>query len=231
MSISKRDCARENSVLPYRRWKMNSFDIDAAPQASSAEGTAASAAELQRLRESAEAEGHAAGKARGYEAGHEEGLREGREQGAAHGYADGFAKASTDAARLGEYLESMRHALDAVQEEVSDTLVALALEIAQQVVRAHVAHDARSIVAVVREVLAAEPALTGAPTLLVSPADMPIVDAHLRDEIEARGWSVQTDTSIQQGGCRARASSGEIDASIGTRWERVIAAIGKVSPW
>ena len=31
--------------------------------------------------------------------------------------------------------------------------------------------------------------------------------------------------------CRAQAGSGEVDAGIDTRWQRVAAALGKVSTW
>jgi flagellar assembly protein FliH len=80
-------------------------------------------------------------------------------------------------------------------------------------------------------VIAAEPALSGAPQLIVSPADLPVVEAYLMDELRARGWNVRTDPAIERGGCRAHAATGEVDASISSRWERVAAALGKVSTW
>jgi flagellar assembly protein FliH len=80
-------------------------------------------------------------------------------------------------------------------------------------------------------VLAAEPALVGAPALIVSPADLPVVEAYLMEELHTRGWTVRTDASVERGGCRAQAGSGEVDAGIDTRWERVAAALGKVSTW
>jgi flagellar assembly protein FliH len=98
-------------------------------------------------------------------------------------------------------------------------------------VRQHVTHDPAALIAAAREVLAAEPALAGAPQLIVNPADLPIVEAYLKNELETLGWNVRTDVAVERGGCRAQAATGEIDATLGTRWQRVVAALGKVSQW
>jgi len=98
-------------------------------------------------------------------------------------------------------------------------------------VRQHVQHDPTALIAAAREVLATEPALVGAPALIVSPADLPVVEAYLMEELQTRGWTVRTDPAVERGGCRAQAGTGEVDAGIDTRWERVAAALGKVSTW
>lgn len=222
MSDTRR--AGKGPVSAYQRWEMASFDPPPPPDPVEENRLAA---ELQRLRDEAHAQGlasgHVAGQALGYQAG--------LEQGHAQGFEKGRQDALAEAARLAGLAESFKAAIDGMQNELSETLVALALDIAQQVVRQHIAHDPAALVACAREVLTAEPALTGAPQLIVHPADLPVVEAYLKEQLEALGWSVRTDASIARGGCRALAGSGEIDASIGTRWERVAAALGKVSPW
>ncbi|GLU33991.1 flagellar assembly protein H [Trinickia caryophylli] len=214
----------KGQLSAYQRWEMASFDPPPPPDPVEENRLAV---ELQRLREEAHtqglASGHVAGQALGYQAGFE--------QGHAQGFEKGRQEALAEAARLAALAESLKSAIDGVQSELSETLVALALDIAQQVVRQHIAHDPAALVACAREVLAAEPALTGAPQLVVHPADLPVVEAYLKDELEALGWSVRTDPAMERGGCHALAASGEIDASIGTRWERVAAAVGKVSKW
>jgi flagellar assembly protein FliH len=185
------------------------------------------AAELERIRDAAHAQGlasgHVAGQALGYQAGFD--------QGHAQGFEKGRQEALAEAARLAGLADAFKAALAGAQNEMADSLVALALDIAQQVVRQHVAHDPAALVACAREVLGAEPALAGAPLLLVNPADLPIVEAYLKEELESLGWNVRTDAAIERGGCRAQAATGEIDATLGTRWERVAAALGKVSKW
>jgi len=227
MHMSNRNSAAKASISAYQRWEMASFDpVPPAPPNSEAD-EAAFEAELERLREAAHAQGiasgHVAGQALGYQAGYE--------QGHAQGFEQGRSEAREEAARLAALAETFKAALDGAQGAISETLVSLALDIAQQVVRQHVQHDPTALIAAAREVLAAEPALTGAPALIVSPADLPVVEAYLMEELQTRGWTVRTDPAVERGGCRAQAASGEVDAGIDTRWERVAAALGKVSTW
>ncbi|CAB3711205.1 flagellar assembly protein FliH [Burkholderia sp. OAS925] len=227
MHMSNRNSAAKATLSAYQRWEMASFDpVPPAPPNSEAD-EAAFEAELERLREAAHAQGiasgHVAGQALGYQAGYE--------QGHAQGFEQGRSEAREEAARLAALAETFKAALDGAQGAISETLVSLALDIAQQVVRQHVQHDPTALIAAAREVLAAEPALTGAPALIVSPADLPVVEAYLMEELQTRGWTVRTDPAVERGGCRAQAASGEVDAGIDTRWERVAAALGKVSTW
>jgi flagellar assembly protein FliH len=222
--MSERDPARGDGMSAYQRWEMASFDPVPPPDPAEEHDIEA---ELQRLRDAAHADGvasgHVAGQALGYQAGYEQGHVKGLEQ--------GRAEARKEAARVTALADSFTGALGAAQSEVSEVLIALALDIAQQVVRQHVQHDPTALLAAAREVIAAEPALSGAPHLVVSPTDLPVVEAYLMDELRTRGWNVRTDPAIERGGCRAQAATGEVDATIGSRWERVAGALGRVSTW
>jgi len=58
-----------------------------------------------------------------------------------------------------------------------------------------------------------------------------LVETHLKGELEAAGWTVRADATVARGGCIASAASGELDATLSTRWERVIKALGRNDPW
>jgi flagellar assembly protein FliH len=214
------------SLTAYQRWEMASFD-PAPPQPEEPLDEHAFEAELQRLRDTAHAQGvasgHVAGQALGYQAGFD--------QGYAQGFEKGRADAHAEAARLTALAEAFKSALTGVEAQLAENLVELALDIAQQAVRHHVTHDPTALLDAAREVLAAEPALTGAPALIVHPADLPIVEAYLQAELTRGGWTVRTDATLERGGCRAQAATGEVDATLKTRWERVAAALGKVNTW
>src|SRR6188768_1086713 len=128
--MSERDPAREG-VSAYQRWEMASFDPVPPPEPVDEHDFEA---ELQLLRDAAHAEGvatgHVAGQALGYQAGYEQGHAKGLEQ--------GRAEAHKEAARVTAIADTFTGALGAAQNEVSEALVALALDIAQQVVRQHV---------------------------------------------------------------------------------------------
>ncbi|HKU00435.1 MAG TPA: flagellar assembly protein FliH [Paraburkholderia sp.] len=212
----------------YQRWEMASFDPPPPPPPPpTPDETAAFEAELQCVRDAAHqqglASGHVAGQALGYQAGYDQGHKQGFEQ--------GREEARAQARQLAQLAQQFADALTTVEAGVADSLVELALDIAQQVVRQHVQHDPTALLAAAREVLAHEPQLAGSPQLVVSPADLPVVEAYLMEELQTRGWTVRTDAALERGGCRAQAASGEADAAIGTRWERVAAALGKARPW
>ena len=44
-------------------------------------------------------------------------------------------------------------------------------------------------------------------------------------------WKVVEDPQIERGGCRLETPSTEIDATLETRWRRVIASLGRDDPW
>ncbi|WP_158907297.1 flagellar assembly protein FliH [Burkholderia sp. L27(2015)] len=204
----------------YERWEMASFDpVPPAPPAP-VEIPDPYLGELAQRREQAHHEGYAAGLIEGHAAGHATGYDQGR--------ALGLAEAEAQAASLQHIAASFKHALVGVDAEMAEHLVALAFDIARQVVRQDVVIDPTVILAAAREVIATEPTLTGAPHLLVNPADLPVVEAYLKDDLLAEGWTVRADLTVERGGCRAHAVSGEIDATLPTRWERVAAAIGRV---
>ena len=222
MSDSASD--RVGTLTAYQRWEMASFDPPPPPPPpDDAAAAAAPLAPGQPRVGGAPPAGHVEGQALGYQAGFEQG----REQ----GFEAGQAEAREQAAQLAALAASFREAVSSVEHDLASDLAQLALDIAQQVVRQHVKHDPAALVAAVRDVLAAEPALSGAPHLAVNPADLPVVEAYLQDDLDTLGWNVRTDASIERGGCRAHAATGEVDATLPTRWQRVAAAIGKVSTW
>jgi flagellar assembly protein FliH len=218
------DAAKKARMSAYQRWEMASFDP--VPIDRSGADQAALEKHLRRVRDEAHAQGlasgHVAGQAMGYKAGYDQGYEQGVEEG---------RDARAEATRLAQMADTFKIALQAADAVVAEALTALALDIAQQVVSQHLTLDPTAVLAVARSVIAAEPALAGAPYLTVNPADLPIVEAYLLEELQAAGWSVRTDPDIERGGCRAHAASGEVDATNVMRWERVAAALGRSQPW
>ncbi|WP_455288579.1 flagellar assembly protein FliH [Cupriavidus necator] len=178
---------------------------------------------LDAMREGARKEGYAQGYTQGQTQGYGDGHRE--------GYARGLETARTEAAQLQALAANFRGALNGVDEQVSRALVSLALDVARQLVRTAVAEDPSVLLPAVRELLTSEPALCGAPSLLLHPDDVALVETHLRGELDAAGWTVRADPTVARGGCIASAASGERDATLPTRWTRVVKALGRDDAW
>ncbi|RDK07033.1 flagellar assembly protein FliH [Cupriavidus lacunae] len=214
----------------WQRWQMGSLDPrDTEPP----EALAAMPAEpapppidfeaLDAMREGARKEGYAQGYTQGQTQGYGDGHRE--------GYARGLEAARNEAAQLQALASNFRSALGGVDDQVARALVSLALDVARQLVRSTLAEDPSVLLPAVRELLTSEPALSGSPRLLLHPDDVALVEAHLHGELAAAGWTVRADPSVARGGCIASAASGERDATLPTRWTRVVKALGRDDPW
>ncbi len=214
----------------WQRWEMTSIaqEVIAASAATTTEPVAAppasasliEEAELERLRLEARQKGESEGREQGFALGHGE------------GYAAGLCLAQEQAQSLRTLLQALPAALRCAEHEVADDVLALALDIARQLVRQTLAIEPQTILPLVRELLHAEPALNGTPRLLLNADDAVLVQQHLADDLQLAGWRIRTDLSITRGGCRVHAASGALDATLETRWERVAAALGRsaVSP-
>jgi len=123
--------------------------------------------------------------------------------------------------------QALPAAMQQAQTSIADDLLALALDIARQVLGQALAAEPQAILAVVHELLHAEPSLSGAPQLLLHPDDAALVKEFLADDLQAAGWRIRTDAHIERGGCRVTAHSGERDATMQVRWERVSAALAR----
>ncbi|EON11861.1 flagellar assembly protein FliH [Pandoraea sp. SD6-2] len=207
----------------WQRWEMASFDPPPPPpppqpKAPSPLEDPALVEQIAAWREAARAEGHA----QGYAAGQAEGY--------AAGQAAGQHEVDARAAQLANIAHGFGAAVNAIDREVSEPLLGLALDIARQALRQTLTIRPETLLPIVRELLSNDP-LTGSPRLLLNPDDVALIEAHVGVELRAAGWSVRADPTIERGGCKAEAASGEVDATVGTRWQRVMAALGKDLPW
>jgi len=163
------------------------------------------------------------------QAGEAEGFRQGYALGHAQGRDKALAEVHAEAVQLRALALALPQALRGAEQDIAAGLLALALDIARQVLGQALALNTDAILPVVRELLQAEPALSGAPQLVLHPDDAALVREHLAEDLQAAGWRIRTDAACQRGGCRVLAASGEQDASLPSRWERVTAALVKTA--
>lgn len=223
----------------YQRWEMTSFG-DERPSAvaarEAAERVRAQAAraaatpvapppawpteaELAALREQARADGHA------------EGLAAGRAEGRAEALALGQAETGRALAQLRDVAEAFGAALADADQRVANAVLELALQLAQAMLKAALPARPELILPLVREAIAALPALQLPAQLMLHPDDAAAVRAGLGDELTQDGWRVVDDPHIGRGGCRISTASNEVDAEAGARWQRLCHALGADLAW
>jgi len=178
--------------------------------------------ELRKLREQARQEayeeGLKSGRDEGYQAGLEQGLAAGREQGLTE-YNQQLEQAL---APLSELIKAADEALLGVETHLSESLLQLALTVGRQLAGEALAANPEHILALIRDILHEDLMLTEKPVLLLHPEDLKLTQQHLEQEIAAIGWKLRGDERLERGGCRLLSADGELDATIETRWQRII---------
>lgn len=186
----------------------------------------------------AQAQAREQGHQQGFAIGHAQGLQEGLAQGRAQALAELQAQAQTQACaelqaqarHLAQLAQGLIAALAQAEDALAQDLLDLALVLARQVLARELALDPTLMLPLVRGLLQAEPALVGQPQLLLHPEDLDLVREHLAEELQAAGWQLRADAGMARGGCLVRAATGEIDARLDTRWQRVAAALAGQAP-
>ena len=195
----------------FELWKFDSLADPAAGRSSrNAPKQPDQAEAFGALREAARAEGHAAGFAAG------------------HAEARGLVE--QEAQRLRGLLTTFGEALDSLQDEVGAAALGLALDVARQVLRDEISGHPESMLPGIREALDLGGSNANA-QLVLHPADAGFVREHLNDLLNAGQWRIVEDNSIGAGGCKVVTTSGSIDATLSTRWRRVVSALGSNDAW
>ncbi len=215
--MSTSDESNEGSLTAWERWELASFDSPgfhaAAPNAG-ADGTtqsdsASTQDEIERLRLQAQE----AGRTAGYSA----------------GYAEGQNKARTEATRFAGMAARLEAALNEFDQQVSDDLLALALEVARQVVRQSIAVKPEMLLETLRQALAQMP--HPHTTISINPEDASLLRSYLGDQLTHAGHRLHEDPRIQRGGCIVEAGGSQIDATVSTRWKRIVESLGCTTEW
>jgi flagellar assembly protein FliH len=197
-----------NGLTAWERWELASFDVDSpAPASQQPEAATATVdpAELIRLREEARKEGYQAG------------------------YGAGQAAAQAEARRLANAATNLEQALTEFDQQVADELLALATEIARQVVQEEITARPDIIVKVVHQALAELPHQHA--TIFLHPDDASLLRSYAGDALAHAGHRIMEDAQLTPGDCILESGSSQTDATLSTRWRRVIETLGIANAW
>lgn len=215
-------------LATYQRWEMGAFEQTgtAQPIGSCVErqedehATAVilpTVEQIERIHQEAHQGGYAAGYEAGHKAGHEDGYRTGHE------------RSSVEAARLQDLLSSFQRALADADRAIGNDLLALALDLARQMVRDALRVKPELVLAVVRESIRYESVFSQPPQLILHPDDAALVREHLDHELN--DCTIHTDPQLERGGCRVRMGHSQVDATLPARWQRIGQALGQNGSW
>lgn len=151
--------------------------------------------------------------------------------GYAAGQAEGSSQAQATAAKLATVLDNVTQAVAGIEQQIADQLLTLAIEIANQVMRQSLRLQPELILPLVREAVTALHPHHGQPQLFLHPDDAVLVRERLGDQLAHGNWRIIDDTTLTAGGCRVELGASEVDATVETRWRRIVEAIGVSPEW
>lgn len=153
------------------------------------------------------------------------------DEGYQSGYRAGQAAVKATAQRLEEMLASAGSSIGLIEERLAGELLDFALELAKHVVRAELQTNREAIMPVAREALSALSDEARALQILAHPTDADLLRTHLAEDIARSGWRIVEDHRMQPGGMRVLSTAGDVDATLGTRWRRALATLGRDQEW
>lgn len=166
--------------------------------------------EIERIHEEARASGYAVGLIEGKSAGEKLALE----------------IVESKAQEFAALIANLEHALSEFDQSVAEQLLALAMETAAQITRGSISAKTDILLPVIQEAIAMLPLHHTHVIIRLNPADANNVKTYLGEQFSQTGTQIIEDSSISTGGCLLQAGASEVDASIETRWKRVLETIG-----
>lgn len=160
---------------------------------------------------------------------HDEGFQKGKDEGYQAGFKEGQKKAASEAQRLGKLAGKLDDALKALDEAIADEVLALAVELAREVIRQEITARPEALLDVVRAALAQLPHQHAA--IYLHPEDASLLRSYLGDQLTHAGHRIHEDFKLSRGDCILEAGSSQVDGTVAVRWRRVIAGLGIESAW
>lgn len=154
---------------------------------------------------------------------------EARKDGYAAGYDEGTARGRIEAMQFHGLVESLETSLTRLDQEVADEILALATELARQMVRHTLALRPESVVELIREALLQLPQAHA--LIHINPDDLAMAKEYLGEHLAHAGHRLIEDSTLTRGGVRIEAAGSQIDATVQTRWRRVMDNLSRNIPW
>lgn len=182
-------------------------------RAAKAESGLLTAAQVDEIRQAAHTEG--------YEQGHKEGLAFGHREGLETGRADLQDRVE----RMDALLTTLDRPFERLDQQVENEIVSLVINMVRQLLRREVKLDHRQIVGVVREALGVLPVSARNIRVVLHPDDAELVrQAYTLTEHDQQ-WQIVEDPVIQRGGCRVHTDTSQVDATLDSRLNSLIAPL------
>lgn len=184
---------------------------------------------LQGLKGNRVAPNHEHEQRQNLQKGYDDGFKAGRSEGLVVGEAAGAAEGRQAADQLLLLATNLDLALSVLDHELAEEVVALSLEVARQMLRQIIAVKPETVLPVVEEALNQLPHLHA--VIYLHPDDAKLVREHSGDRISHAGHRINEDVRLHRGDVVIESSGAQVDATLATRWRRILESIGNKTLW
>lgn len=211
-----------SNLTAWERWELGSFDDrpgkPVAAKASAAEEKAPAiklptAEEIEQI----------------YQQARDDGFKKGQEEGYQAGFKEGQIKAQAEAQRFVQATAKLERGLNELDAKVADELLALAIELAREVIRQEISVRPETLLTVVREALGQLPHQHAA--IYLHPDDASLLRSYLGEQLTHAGHRIHEDVKLARGDCLIESGGSQVDATVAMRWRRVLAGLGIDAAW
>lgn len=215
-------------VQEVAAWSFQSMDPGAAARAHTKAQAAADAAQAEApLNQEALEEARQIAYAEGFEHGRLAGSKETRDA----LEAPLKQQAQTQAQKLAQLLHTAQGELNSLEHHLADHILALACDLARQVVRRELQQPLEPLKALVQEAVDLAVEDNRPATLKLHPDDLKLVQADLAPLLAEHHVKLVADAKLTPGGCLIESAHGAVDATLEKRWTRAVANLGLSLPW
>lgn len=167
----------------------------------------------------------------------EEQVRRAREEGVQQGLAAGRQKTGSGAGaerdELKVLIAGINELMKDFEQSLANDVLSMSLELAKLIVRQSLRVKPELVLSVVREAITSLSGVTDQTVLHLHPADALLLRklAETDPQIQELPWKLVEDPQLERGGCKLSTPTTEVDATVETRWRRIIASLGRDDAW
>jgi flagellar assembly protein FliH len=152
-------------------------------------------------------------------------------EGEARGFAAGMAVAQQRVAELERVLARLSDHAANHEQRLADEVLDLALLFARQIAGQAVAIKRELVLPVVATALAQLPQATRHIELHLDPADVALVRSVIPADHAGPPIAIVADPRVGPGGCLVDTDQASVDATLGSRWRRLLGSLGRTDDW
>jgi flagellar assembly protein FliH len=151
--------------------------------------------------------------------------QEGFERGRREGQEAGRQAMAEGVGQLEQLMRALTHPFENLDQAVEEELLGLVLAIVRQLIGTEVRENPEHIMTIVHKAVAVLPSASRNLQLYLHPEDAQLVHEFLPAPDSETQWHIVEDISVDRGGCRIANEFSQVDATMETRLNTIIAAL------